>query len=96
MPEFNGAGLYESKGFNSKNSDEKLKEKILTVYASLWSESAFLEREYFGIDHSKIGMAILIQEAFQKEAANGVIVTTLTKDNKIQIIVKAQIGRAHV
>ena len=96
LPEFNGAGLYESKGFNSKNSDEKLKEKILTVYASLWSESAFLEREYFGIDHSKIGMAILIQEAFQKEAANGVIVTTLTKDNKIQIIVNAQSGEHSV
>jgi len=96
LPEFNGAGLYESKGFNSKNSDEKLKEKILAVYASLWSERAFFEREYFGIDHNKVGMAILIQEAFQKEAANGVIVTTFTKDNKVQIIVNAQSGEHSV
>jgi hypothetical protein len=27
LPEFNGAGLYESKGFNSKDNDDKLKSK---------------------------------------------------------------------
>lgn len=95
LPEFNGAGLYESKGFNAKDSDEKLKNKILSVYSSLWSERAFFEREYFGIDHSKVGMSILIQEAFQKEAANGVIVTTVN-DKKVQIIVNTQSGEHSV
>ena len=96
LPEFNGAGLYESKGFNNKDSDEKLKDKILKVYASLWSEKAFYEREYFGVDHSKVGMALLIHEAFQKEVANGVIVTSFNKDGKIQIIVNAQVGEHSV
>lgn len=96
LPEFNGAGLYESKGFNNKDSDEKLKDKILKVYASLWSEKAFYEREYFGVDHSKVGMALLIHEAFQKEVANGVIVTSFDKDNKVQIIVNAQAGEHSV
>ncbi|MBK8395383.1 MAG: hypothetical protein IPL26_09095 [Leptospiraceae bacterium] len=96
LPEFNGAGLYESKGFNTNDTVEKLKLKILSVYASLWSEKAFLEREYFGIDHSKIGMALLIHEAFQKEVANGVIVTSFNKDGKIQIIVNAQVGEHSV
>jgi len=96
LPEFNGAGLYESKGFNSKDNDEKLKKKILAVYASLWSDRAFEEREFFGIDHLKVGMSILIQEAFQKEAANGVIVTTLTTTGKVQIIVNSQSGEHSV
>jgi pyruvate,water dikinase len=96
LPEFNGAGLYESKGFNSKDNDEKLKKKILAVYSSLWSDRAFEEREFFGIDHLKVGMSILIQEAFQKEAANGVIVTTLTTTGKVQIIVNSQSGEHSV
>ncbi|HMV44530.1 MAG TPA: PEP/pyruvate-binding domain-containing protein [Leptospiraceae bacterium] len=95
LPEFNGAGLYESKGFNSKDNDEKLKSKILSVYSSLWSDRAFFERDYFGIDHSKVGMAILIQEAFQKEVANGVIVTT-GSDKKVQMIVNTQSGEHSV
>ncbi|MBL0266437.1 MAG: hypothetical protein IPQ05_21875 [Leptospiraceae bacterium] len=96
LPEFNGAGLYESKGFNSKDNDDKLKAKILAVYSSLWSDRAFEEREFFGIDHLKVGMSILIQEAFQKEAANGVIVTTLTSTGKVQIIVNSQSGEHSV
>ncbi|MBK9498205.1 MAG: hypothetical protein IPO06_02285 [Leptospiraceae bacterium] len=96
LPEFNGAGLYESKGFNSKDNDEKLKAKILAVYSSLWSDRAFEEREFFGIDHLKVGMSILIQEAFQKEAANGVIVTTITSTGKVQIIVNSQSGEHSV
>ncbi len=96
LPEFNGAGLYESKGFNKKDSDEKLKEKILAVYSSLWSDRAFEEREFFGIDHLKVGMSILIQEAFQKEAANGVIVTTVASTGKVQIIVNSQSGEHSV
>jgi pyruvate,water dikinase len=96
LPEFNGAGLYESKGFNSKDNDDKLKVKILAVYSSLWSDRAFEEREFFGIDHLKVGMSILIQEAFQKEAANGVIVTTLTSTGKVQIIVNSQSGEHSV
>lgn len=96
LPEFNGAGLYESKGFNSKDNDEKLKKKILAVYSSLWSERAFEEREFFGIDHLKVGMSILIQEAFQKEVANGVIVTTLIGAGKVQIIVNSQSGEHSV
>jgi hypothetical protein len=96
LPEFNGAGLYESKGFNSKDNDDKLKVRILAVYSSLWSDRAFEEREFFGIDHLKVGMSILIQEAFQKEAANGVIVTTLTSTGKVQIIVNSQSGEHSV
>ena len=47
LPRFNGAGLYESKGFNSMQNNARLARQLLEVYASLWSYEAFMEREHF-------------------------------------------------
>jgi Pyruvate phosphate dikinase, AMP/ATP-binding domain len=74
LPVFNGAGLYESTGFDVADGDPKLKKKLLQVMASLWLERAFWERELFGIKHSDVGMAILINPAFSDEYANGVVI----------------------
>ncbi len=75
LPDFNGAGLYTSKGFNVIDDNHRLLTQLLKVYASLWKPLAFEEREHYGIDHQKVGMAILINEAFTDELANGVVVT---------------------
>lgn len=75
LPDFNGAGLYLSKGFDWEDNDEKLAKKIQQVYASLWSELAFEERSYFGIDHGKAAIAILINPTFSDEYANGVLMS---------------------
>lgn len=88
---FNGAGIYSSKGFYLTDSVEKISEKILNVYSSLWSEKAFFEREIFQIEHKKVGMAILVHEAFNKEIANGVI---LVKDS--ELILNSQVGETKV
>lgn len=97
LPQFNGAGLYESKGFSTKDSDEVLAKKITEVYASLWNDIAFEEREYFGIDHKKAAMAILVSPAFVDEYANGVILATpLVKDKGLQVLVNAQLGENEV
>ncbi|MFK8185310.1 MAG: PEP/pyruvate-binding domain-containing protein [Phormidesmis sp.] len=74
LPTFNGAGLYESTGFDVDDSDKKLKKKLLKVMASLWLERAFWERELFGIDHGAVGMAVLINPAFSDEYGNGVVI----------------------
>ena len=95
LPDFNGAGLYLSKGFNWEDSDEKLAKKIKQVYASLWSEQAFEERNYFGIDHSKAGMAILINPAFSNEYANGVLMSLPEKDGTSYLI-NSQLGEYSV
>lgn len=94
LPNFNGAGLYESRGINAKEKNKKLSKKLLQVYASLWNDAAFLEREYFGIDHQTAAMAIQINEAFddQNELGNGVIVTKKDANNHTQIWVNAQCG----
>ncbi|MDW7691945.1 PEP/pyruvate-binding domain-containing protein [Flammeovirgaceae bacterium SG7u.111] len=91
LPEFNGAGLYESKGFKKADGDEVLERKILQVYASLWSPLAYEEREYYFIDHAKVGMAILINQAFPDEYANGVALSMVEKEN-ISIYINSQFG----
>jgi hypothetical protein len=75
LPGFNGAGLYLSKGVDPGESNAKLEQKILEIFASLWTPTAFAERAYYGIDHSKAMMAILINEAYSAEYANGVVLT---------------------
>jgi hypothetical protein len=95
LPDFNGAGLYESKGFKSADGKAKLEKKILEVYASLWSATAFQERELFGMDHAKVAMAILINEAFTDEYANGVALT-IGGSGRRSIIVNSQPGELSV
>lgn len=75
LPQFNGAGLYLSKGLAPNAGRDRLQKKLLAVYASLWRFRAFEERELFGIDHSQAAMAILINEAFVDELAQGVAIT---------------------
>ncbi|MBL4735892.1 MAG: hypothetical protein JKY18_11265, partial [Flavobacteriales bacterium] len=95
LPEFNGAGLYLSKGFNIEDGDKVLCKKIRQVYASLWSPLAFEEREFYFIDHSKVGMAILINGAFPEEYANGVALTMVDNKN-ISIYINSQYGENSV
>lgn len=95
LPEFNGAGLYLSKGFDKIDGDSVLEKKILQVYASLWEAIAFEEREYYFIDHSKVGMAILINRAFSDEYANGVVLT-MTHNEKISLYINSQFGENSV
>jgi len=75
LADFNGAGLYLSKGFDTTDSHQKLAKKIKEVYASLWSIVAFEERDYFGINHKEVAMAILLSPAYQTEYANGVLMS---------------------
>lgn len=96
LPEFSGAGLYESKGFYKEESNEVISKKILSVYSSLWSDKAFFEREESGISHEKVSMAILINEAFQDEAANGIILVSLSNKYKKEILLNSQIGEYSV
>lgn len=96
LPSFNGAGLYVSKGFWEGSGRAVLEQKILEVYASLWLDRAFEEREFFGINHQKAAMAILIHEAFPNEYANGVALTLPNPTGGSSIHINSQIGEASV
>jgi hypothetical protein len=45
------------------------------VWASVWGPRAYEERDWYGIDHSQIGMAVMVHRAFPDEEANGVAIT---------------------
>lgn len=73
LPNFNGAGLYTS--VPNVRDDQALLAAIKTVWASLWNYEAYEARESFGINHSGVYPAVLIQEGINAEAA-GVLITT--------------------
>lgn len=72
---FNGAGLYTSKSGDPLDASDPVEEAVKRVWASLWSDRAFDEREYYSIDHRVIGMALLCHRSFPDELANGVAIT---------------------
>lgn len=72
LPNFNGAGLYTT--MPNLKTDEQLIEGIKSVWASVWNFEAYEARERAGIDHSKIYMAVLIQEGINSESS-GVMIT---------------------
>lgn len=76
LPGFNGAGLYTSGSGRVGSENKRLEDVVRTVWASLWSDRAVAEREFYRIDHSKVAMALLVHPSFPDEAANGVAFTT--------------------
>ena len=77
---FSGAGLYDSKSGDPRDDDDPVEDAIRDVYASLWSDRAYEEREYYSIDHTDVGMALLCHPAYTDERANGVAITANVYD----------------
>ncbi len=72
---FNGAGLYSSTSGDPEDEDDPVDDAIRLVWGSVWNYRAFEEREYYSIDHTHIGAAVLSHRAFESEDANGVAIT---------------------
>ena len=73
LPNFSGAGLYDSK---TQHPDEgHLSKCIKQVYASVWNLRAFLERDFYRIDHMTTAMGVLTIPNSDDEKANGVAVS---------------------
>ncbi|MCB9765165.1 MAG: hypothetical protein H6739_35655 [Alphaproteobacteria bacterium] len=72
---FTGAGLYTSKSGEWDADGEDITDAIKDVWASVWNPRAWEEREYWGIAHTDVGMAMLSNPAYDLEWANGVAVT---------------------
>ncbi|MBA2732664.1 MAG: PEP/pyruvate-binding domain-containing protein, partial [Acidobacteria bacterium] len=91
LPNFSGAGLYDT--VPNVKGDEQLVEAIKTVWSSLWKFEAYEARERANVDHSKIFMAVLIQEAINSESS-GVMITTdpYDRDNRGSIYISAKRG----
>lgn len=95
--QFNGAGLYSSTSGIMGDSVKSIEKAIKKVWASLWNERAFFERNYFGIDQSRSAMAILVHEAYDNELVNGVCVTkNLYRDYDFGFVINMQQGEHEV
>lgn len=72
---FTGAGLYESKTGDPNDPDKPVDEAMRKVWASVYSDRAWEERSFYGIEHRNIGMALLVHRSFPDEDCNGVAIT---------------------
>lgn len=72
---FSGAGLYTSKSGEWDDDGADIADAITDVWASVWNPRAWEEREYYGISHTDVGMAILVNPTYDDEQANGVAIT---------------------
>jgi len=79
LPNFSGAGLYNSYGAHASGNDAGSK-VIAKVFSSVWSFRGFEERSFWNIDHTTVRMGCVINEAFTNELANGVLITSNIAD----------------
>lgn len=94
---FNGAGLYLSKTGYVGNPKKSIEKAIKTVWASAWGFRPFMERSFFGIDQSSVGMGVLCHRNFDNELANGVVITkNLYRPDYRGFVINAQYGETSV
>jgi hypothetical protein len=96
---FSGAGLYTSVSAALGDPQRDLGDGLRTVWASLWGDRAYDERELGNIDESQVAMAVLIHQAYDGvERANGVAVTRDVRDpiEGSTRYINAQAGEASV
>lgn len=91
LPNFSGAGLYTT--VPNVRGDRELIDAIRKVWASLWNFEAYEARERASVDHSKIFMAVLLQEGINSESS-GVMITTdpYDRENSGAIYISAKRG----
>jgi len=96
LAEFSGAGLYESIGAEAVGS-KSASRRIREVWASTWTWRAFEERAFWNVDQHTVRMGVLVHQAFQDEAANGVLITQNLTDAAVQgMYVNVQKGEVSV
>jgi hypothetical protein len=91
LPNFSGAGLYTT--VPNVRGDQELIDAIKKVWASLWNFEAYEARERASVDHSKIYMAVLLQEGINSESS-GVMITAdpFDRENSGVIYISAKRG----
>jgi len=79
-------------------SEEKpVANAVRKVFASLWNERAFDEREYYGIDHRDAYMGLAVHPSYALEQINAVAVSNLIVDDGAPLYrLNSQVGELSV
>lgn len=72
---FNGAGLYESIAVPPSPTQAQVADALRFVWASVWLQRAYEEREWYRIDHRAVAMGVLVQPFVEQAVATGVAIT---------------------
>lgn len=95
---FNGAGLYSSASGAVRDPERPIAGAIRTVWASLFNDRAYQERDYYSIPLDSVAMGVLVHPAFLSEKGNGVLITrnVLEPTRSDMFTVNVQAGEASV
>ncbi len=95
---FNGAGLHTSTSADIEGSQSFVDDALRTVWASLWNTRAYDERAFGNVEQAQAAMAVLVHQAWQSEAAQGVAISRNALDaiRDSQYYINAQVGEASV
>lgn len=72
---FSGAGLYESILVPPDPSPGQVADALRRVWASVWLQRAFEERDWYRIEHREVAMGVLVQPFVEDAVATGVAIT---------------------
>jgi hypothetical protein len=80
-----------------KSSEKTLTEGLQSVWSSLWNMGAWEERDWYGIDQSKVAMGVLCNDRSKDEQANIVAFTgNPTSAGDDRFLINAQEGELEV
>ena len=79
-----------------KSGEETVRDGLTEVWSSLWKMQAWEERDWYGIDPSKVAMAILVNTRSKDEQANMVAFTGNPTSDDDRYLINAQEGETEV